>query len=55
MIERTTVNGLLATVAYLKNDFTPSDEASADLAKVVFDDGHIVFLVMREPKSDKRS
>jgi len=45
-IERTTVSGRKATVAYIRDDFTPTTPEKATLAKVLFDDGDIVFLSM---------
>lgn len=44
-IERTTVDGRKATVAYILDDFTPTTPAKATLVKVLFDDGDIMFLV----------
>ncbi len=50
MIERQTLDGRNATVAYLKDDFTPTEFAEATLLKVIFDDGEILFL---RPALDK--
>jgi hypothetical protein len=44
MIERTMVSGRPATVAYINRDFTPADKTNWELAKVLFDDGEMVFL-----------
>jgi len=44
MIERAEVNGQKATVVYLSEAFEPVDRERADLIKVIFDDGRIVFL-----------
>lgn len=44
MIERQTIDGRLATVIYLTNDFQPADKQSATLIKLWFDDGDVVFL-----------
>ena len=49
MIVSTTVEGRKATVAYLHSDWTLAEPANADLLKVVFDDGGVIFL-----KPDKR-
>jgi hypothetical protein len=45
MIERQTVEGRAATVAYLNDKFGPVDKATASLVKVIFDDGAVLFLV----------
>lgn len=44
MIERTTIEGRAATVAYIKRDFTPADKDTWEYAKVLFDDGEMVLL-----------
>jgi hypothetical protein len=49
MIVQTTVNGRKATVAYITKDFEPATKEAADLAKVIFEDGEVVFLNMKEP------
>lgn len=41
MIEHTTVEGRPATVIYLKRDFTPVEQAEAEMIKVLFDDGGV--------------
>jgi hypothetical protein len=50
MIENTTVNGKPATVAYILRDFTPASKEDAELAEVHFEDGTVVFLVMKSLK-----
>jgi hypothetical protein len=46
MIERQTINGRKATIA----DFTPCERDGAELVKVIFDNGEVVFLIPpREP------
>ena len=52
MIERTEVDGRAATVCYLMAGFTPTDAASAELIKLIFDDGEIVFLQGRASTTD---
>ena len=52
MIERTEVDGRAATVCYLMAGFTPTDPASAELIKLIFDDGEIVFLEGRARAKD---
>jgi hypothetical protein len=47
MIERQTIAGREATVAFLNNDFEPATKDEATLIKVVFDDGHHLWLVPR--------
>jgi hypothetical protein len=43
MIERQTIDGKDATVAYLSADFTPVDADKAELIKIIYDDGNVVF------------
>lgn len=52
MIERQEVNGRPAVVAYITSDFEPADKASADMAKIIFDDGDVVFVNMKKPAED---
>jgi hypothetical protein len=44
MIERQTIEGRGATVAYLDRDFEPAGKDDWSLAKIIFDDGEIVFV-----------
>ena len=44
MIERQTINGRGATVAYMTDAFEPADKATAPYAKVLFDDGEMLLL-----------
>lgn len=46
MIEKQTIEGRPALVAYLDDDFEPVDQDKATLVKVVFDDpeGGVLFL-----------
>jgi hypothetical protein len=44
MIERQTIDGREASVAYLTEDFQPADKEGWYLAKVIFDDGEVVFV-----------
>jgi hypothetical protein len=45
MIERQTINGRDATIAYFDDQFTPIDDLSLPhLAKVLFDDGEMILL-----------
>jgi hypothetical protein len=44
MIERQTIDGREATVAYLDNKFKPATKDTATLIKVIFDDGQVLFL-----------
>jgi hypothetical protein len=54
VIERQTIDGRKATVAYLKGaSFAPADADDYDLAKVIFDDGQVVFLVPSEDDEDE--
>lgn len=55
MIERTNISGRPATVAYITDDFKPADKSSAQLAKIVFDDGNVVFLNLKKPTADAQS
>ena len=43
MIERTTIDGKYATVAYLKGDMVPCGPDEAEFVKVLFDDGGATF------------
>lgn len=49
MIEKTTVSGKPATVAYILRDFTPASKEDAEMAEVQFEDGEVVFLVLKPP------
>jgi len=50
VIERQTINGRGVVIAYLTEDFQPASKKKAPLAKLVFDDGEIVFLrIPQEP------
>lgn len=44
MIERQVIDGRPATVAYLTANFEPADADSAELVKVIFDDGETLML-----------
>ena len=44
-IERTLVDGRKATVAYIRDDFTPTTPEKATLIKIIFDDGEVEFAV----------
>ncbi len=45
MIEKRDINGRPATIVYIMAaDFAPATPAAADLVKIIFDDGEIVFL-----------
>jgi hypothetical protein len=49
MIERQTINGREATIAYIDRDFNPVDkDTPGHIAKVVFDDGEVLFLLSPE-------
>ena len=43
MLQRTEIDGQGATVAFLKNDWTPVDQGDEDFIKVNFDDGRVAF------------
>ena len=49
MIERATVDGKPATVAYIDDKFNPVEKAVATLIKVRWDDGEQVILSAKEP------
>lgn len=49
MIERTFVSGRPASVAYIKQDFTPCSKEEAELIRVHWDDGDTAFLVPEKP------
>jgi hypothetical protein len=44
MIEKQTIDGREASVAYLTQDFEPAGKEDWYLAKVIFDDGEVVFV-----------
>ena len=44
MIERRQIDGKQSTVAYLNNDFEPCDPEDAELVKVIFDNGDVLWL-----------
>ena len=44
MLKREVVDGRKATLAYIKKNFEPCDPDEADLIKIMFDDGEIVFV-----------
>jgi hypothetical protein len=50
MIERQTIGGRDATVAYLTSGFEPTTTDAAQLVKVIFDDGETLFLRPEGPK-----
>lgn len=45
MIEQAEIEGKSATVIYMTKAFVPVDKEKAELIKVVFDDGRVVFAV----------
>jgi hypothetical protein len=49
MIVQQNVSGRPATVAYLTSDFEPANDDAYDFAKVIFDDGEVVFLIGPDP------
>lgn len=55
MIERTTIDGKPATVAYLKGDMTPASKEDHTHVKVIFDDGTVVFATRKEQDNDQVS
>jgi hypothetical protein len=53
MIKRETVGGREATVAYMRKDFTPvDDEDDAEMIKIIFDDGDVIFAVPTKAKGE---
>ena len=61
MIERQTIDGRDATIAYLTNKFAPATADTAQYVKVVFDDGEMFFLLTdippgaRPPENSKQA
>ncbi len=45
MPERLDMGGRMATVSYLTRDFKPTTQEKAELIKIVFDDGEVIFAV----------
>ena len=54
MIERRTINGRRATVAYLTKEFTPADKDDYELVKIVFDDGDMMFATKSEKEEQEQ-
>lgn len=52
MIERQTINGRKASVAYMTDAFEPAQKTDATLVKVLFDDGECLFLQKAPEKLD---
>lgn len=52
MIRQEIIDGRAATLSYLSNAFEPANEETAQLIKIVFDDGESVFL--KHPNAAKR-
>jgi len=50
MIEQQTINGRKATIAYIGENFVPATKADFKYAKVMFDDGELLFLLAPEPE-----
>ncbi len=50
MIEQQEIDGRKALVSYFNDKMAPVDKVKATLVKVIFEDGHILFL---KPKKDK--
>jgi hypothetical protein len=48
MIQRHEVEGRMATVTYMKKDWTPCHAKAAEFVKIAFDDGQVVFAVPRQ-------
>ncbi len=43
--ERVVIEGRSATIAYLTNEFVPVGKDEAELVKIIFDDGELIFAV----------
>ena len=48
MIESTVIDGRKATVAYIHRDFTSADRDTAEMVKILFDNGVVRFAVRAE-------
>jgi hypothetical protein len=48
MIERTEIDGRPATIAYLTEELTPAEPDDAEMVKIIFDDGEVVFASLKE-------
>ena len=48
MIEHKTVDGRQATVCYLTRAFEPAERDDAYMAKVIYEDGDVAFINLRE-------
>lgn len=53
-IERTKIAGRKATIAYIRDDFTPTTPEKATLIKVIFDDGEVRFATPAREASKPR-
>jgi hypothetical protein len=51
MIERQTIDGRNATIAYITDKFAPATASTAHYVKVSFDDGETLFLKSDPPKA----
>ena len=54
MIERLTIDGRAASVAYLTGDMQPAPKDNAELVKIIFDDGEIQFVTPAAQIADTR-
>jgi len=53
MIERRTINGRRAMVAYLTKEFLPADKDDYELVKILFDDGDMMFATKSESQQQE--
>ncbi len=53
MIRRETVDGRSAIVAYITEEWEPAKPENATMAKVIFDDGDVMFLLSLRPNEEE--
>lgn len=53
MIEETEIDGRHALIAYISEDFQPATRDSADMLKVIFDDGEVLFTLPPQMTRDE--
>jgi hypothetical protein len=55
MIEQAHIDGRDAMVAYLTADFQPASKHAADLAKIIYDDGDVQWVALREQLPEEKT
>jgi len=55
MIEQAHIGGRDALVVYLTLDFQPVDKLAADLVKIIYDDGDVHWMALREQQLEEKA